>query len=218
MNKRYARYFGKNIVRIIYAVSCGLLCYGCFNIVVGNSYWGLIYCMIGLIPFFLTSHIQVSDKAIDELIETRIEKFKEERLKDIVVGKTEITSDKFSTFSGFIRDGGDVRFKRGRDEKIRTSRYFITAVAVDKKEFTVVTSVYDMLSDERTDKFVSSIDNEIKEFSKESMDFPQKLHKCRLLTVIDGEKQEFVFYLPSDALSDKLIVKIDGIVSEKEQL
>jgi hypothetical protein len=68
--------------------------------------------MIGLIPFFLTSHIQVSDKAIDELIETRIEKFKEERLKDIVVGKTEIASDKFSTFSGFIRDGGDVRFKR----------------------------------------------------------------------------------------------------------
>ena len=174
--------------------------------------------MIGLIPFFLTSHIQVSDKAIDELIETRIEKFKEERLKDIVVGKTEITSDKFSAFSGFIRDGGDVRFKRGRDEKIRTSRYFITAVAVDKKEFTVVASVYDMLSDERTDKLISSIDTEIKAFSKESIDFPQKLHKCKSIAVIDGSDTELEFYLPADALADKLIVKIDGIVSEKEQL
>ena len=211
MNKRLARYFGKNITRVIYVISCALLGYGCFNIVVGNSYWGLIFCMIGLIPFFLTSHIQVSDKSVDELIETRIEKFKEERLKDIVVGKTEIANDKFSTFSGFIRDGGDVRFKRGRDEKIRTSRYFVTAVAVDKKEFTVVTSVYDMLSDERTDKFVSSIDTEIKAFSKESMDFPQRLHKCNLVAVIDGSNSEFEFYLPADALADKLIESIADI-------
>ena len=218
MNKKYSRYFGKNIARIIYTVSCGLLGYGCFNIVVGNSYWGMIYCLLGIIPFFVTYSMQVSDKTIDELIETRIEKFKEERLKDIVVGKTEIANDKFSTFSGFIRDGGDVRFKRGRDEKIRTSRYFITAVSVDKKEFTVITSVYDMLSDERTDKLISSIDTEIKAFSKESIDFPQKLNKCKLIAVIDGSDTELEFYLPADALADKLIEKINGIVNEKEQL
>lgn len=211
MNKRYARYFGKNIVRIIYAVSCGLLGYGCFNIVVGNSYWGLIYCMLGLIPFFLTSHIQVSDKSVDELIETKAEQFKSERLQNVVIGKDEIPKEKFSVFSGFIRDGGDVRFKRGRDEKIRTSRYFITAVAVDKKDFSVLTSVYDMLSDERTDKSISSIDTEIKAFSKESVDFPQRLHKCNLAAVIDGSDSEFEFYLPADALADKLIESIADI-------
>lgn len=211
MNKRYARYFGKNIVRIIYAVSCGLLGYGCFNIVVGNSYWGLIYCMLGLIPFFLTSHIQVSDKSVDELIETKVEQFKSERLQNVVIGKDEIPKEKFSVFSGFIRDGGDVRFKRGRDEKIRTSRYFITAVAVNKKDFSVLTSVYDMLSGERTDKLISSIDTEIKAFSKESVDFPQRLHKCNLTAVIDGSDSEFEFYLPADALADKLIESIADI-------
>lgn len=211
MNKKYARYFGKNIVRIIYVVSCGLLGYGCFNIVVGNSYWGMIFCMLGVIPFFLTSHIQVSDKAVDELIETRTLQFKAERLKDVTVGKINIDEEKFSTFSGFIRDGGDVRFKRGRDEKIRTSRYFVTSVSVDKKEFTVLTSVYDMLSDVKTDKFISSLDTEIKSFSKESIDFPQKLHKCKLIAVIDGSDSEFEFYLPSDALADKLIESIADI-------
>ncbi len=211
MNKRYARYFGKNITRVIYVISCGLLGYGCFSIVVGNSYWGMIFCMLGIIPFFLTSHIQVSDKAVDELIETRALQFKSERLKNLVIGKTEVDEEKFSTFSGFIRDGGDVRFKRGRDEKIRTSRYFITAVMVDKKEFAVLTSVYDMLSDERTDKLISSLDTEIKAFSKESVNFPQKLHKCKLVSVIDGSDTEFEFYLPADALADKLIEKIGGI-------
>lgn len=214
MNKRFSRYFGKNITRIIYTTSCALLIYGCFNIVVGNSYWGMIFCILGIIPFFVTYSMQVSDASIDELVDRSVERFKEERLKDVIVGKTAIGEDKFSTFSGFIRDGGDVRFKRGRDEKIRTSRYFVTSVSVDKKEFTVLTSVYDMLSDAKTDKFISSIDTEIKEFSKENIEFPQKLLKCKLVAVIEGSDTEIEFYLPSDALADKLIEKINDIVSK----
>ena len=68
-----------------------------------------------------------------------------------------------------------------------------------------------MLSDAKTDKLISSIDTEIKAFSKESIDFPQKLHKCKLIAVIDGSDSEFEFYLPADALADKLIEKIGGI-------
>ncbi len=211
MNKRYLKYFGKNLTRIIYVIGSGLCCFGVFCILFSNPMIGMMCAVVGVTIFFLTSHKQVSDKMIDELVEKSLLGYKEEKLKGLAIGKTVLDEDKFSLFSGFIRDNGDVRFKRGRDEKLRTSRYFVTAVYVEKKEVAIHTTVYDMLSGETVEGIAASINATSTEFSKESLDFPQRLHKCVLKTVHGEDESTLLFYLPADALADKLIEKINNI-------
>ena len=211
MNKRYLKYFGKNVTRTIYVIGSGLCCFGIFCILFSNPFIGMICAVIGVSIFFLTSHKQVSDKMIDELVEKSVSEYKSDHLCDLQAGKTTLDGDKFSLFSGFIRDNGEVRFKRGRDEKLRTSRYFVTAVYVEKKSFAIHTTVYDMISGDKTSEFACSINATDIEFSRESLDFPQRLHKCTLKTLHGDEEKTLLFYLPADALADKLIERIEDI-------
>lgn len=108
MIKAYKSYFGKNIPRIIFLLSCVRLCEGALNIIVGNPYGGTLILITGIIPFFFTVHRQVSSKQIDELLDNARLSYKEQNIKGKIIGKRELNPDDFSVFSGFIRENSDV--------------------------------------------------------------------------------------------------------------
>lgn len=208
---KYERYFGKNIARIVYLVSCGLLLYGGFNIVVGNSYWGAIYCVIGLLPFFIFSQMQVSNKQIDEVVEASAESYLEKHIKEKVVNKRELNPADFVVFKGFIRDSGDVRFKSCRDGKMRTSKYYVTAINVTKQETAVSMTTYDLINE--TDCTIDPVvvkSNEKVSFTAKEIEFPKGNYECSLVYNQNAEQKEIKFYLPTgDYLVGQLIEKIN---------
>ncbi len=210
---KYEKYFGRNISRIIYLISCGLLGYGAFNIVVGNSYWGAIYCAIGVIPYFIVSHKQVSDKHIDELVNTSVETYLGNHIKGKTINKKELNPDDFSTFSGFIRDDGNVRFKSCGDGKIRTSKYYVTTISVTKKECIVSMSTYDLIAEKNCHSEVVVVKSEDKvAFIKKEIEFPKGNYECTLSFEQNSEPKEIKFYLPTgDYLVGQIIEKITAL-------
>ena len=207
--KFYEKYFGRNLARIFYLISVGFLGFGVFQVIMGNPYGGVIFCTMGVVLFFLTSHKQVSDKHIDELVQKHEKNYIAEKIDGKALGKETLKGEDFSVFSGFIRDSGDVRFKAGSDQKMRTSRFYVTAISSKKNDFKVFTTIYDMLSEsEPIDKsFFTKGAAEI-EFSKEIIEFPRGNYKCAIKAKRNDNSEEFIFYLPNDALADKLTEKL----------
>ena len=208
MNKRFDRYFGKNIGRKIYVISIGLVAFG---LIFGAVYWwgyGIPIAIIGVIGFLVSSGIQVSDKDIDEHILESVEKYKK-NIDGRTLGKETLDVRNFSFFYGFIRDDAATRFVAGRDGSVRTSKYYITAMSVEKNDCKVFTSIFDLLRDETVSEQTFSIKGAVNtKLSTESIDFPRGNRKCTLITEKDGSTEEFIFYLPNDALADKLLEKI----------
>lgn len=210
MNKRFDRYFGKNIGRKIYVISIGLVAFG---LIFGAVYWwgyGIPVAIIGVVGFLVSSGIQVSDKDIDEHIANSVEQYRK-NIDARIIGKETLDVRNFSFFHGFIRDDADTRFVAGRDGSVRTSKYYITAMSVEKNDCKIFTSVFDLLKNETVSELVISIKGAVKTvLSTESTDFPRGNRKCTLITEKNGETEEFIFYLPNDALADKLLEKINN--------
>ncbi len=209
MDKKYEKYFGKNVIRIIYVIGVALCFLGVFNLILGNPFFGAIFVTIGVVTFFLTSHKQASDKDIDALLSKAQEEYCKAKIEGQFFGKEELNPSQFSVFGGFIRDSGEVRFKAGRDQKIRTSRFFVTALSAEKNDCKIFTTVYDIISGETIsdERFFTKGADKV-EFSKEKLEFPRGIYKCIVKTERNGETEEFSFHLPDDALADKLTDKI----------
>jgi hypothetical protein len=209
MDKKFEKYFGKNIIRIIYVIGVALCFLGVFNLILGNPFFGAIFVTVGVITFFLTSHKQASDKDIDALLSKAQEVYCKNKIEGQVFEKATLDPSQFSVFGGFIRDSGDVRFKAGRDQKIRTSRFFVTALSTEKNDCKIFTTVYDIISGETVfDERLFTKGADKVEFSKEKIEFPRGIYKCTVKTERNGETNELSFYLPDDALADKLTEKI----------
>ena len=208
MKSRFSRYFGSNIGRKIYIASLALIAVGA---AIGYGYWwgyGFPFIIVGAAGFFISYGIQVSDKDIDEHINKTIEDFKNS-IDGRTIGKDVIDVRNFSVFQGYLREDGETRFKAGRDGKLRTSKYYITAVYSDSKGFTVFSICHDLFSEDiPNDVMITTKGADEVEFSREIIEFPGKNRKCTLKTVVNGTTDELVFYLPDDALADKLISKL----------
>ena len=216
MEKKYIKYFGANIARIIYCIGSVLACFGVFCMLFSHRGLGFLACLIGVPLFFITSAIQASDKDIDKLVSDAMESYKEEKIKGKVIGKETLDESKFSLFSGFIRDSGDVRFKSGRDGKLRTSRYYVTAISAERSGSVVFTTVYDIISGEVKDYMISTKDAESVEFTKEAVEFPHGNFFCRIKTLKEEASEALEFYLPADALADKLTATISENAKNEE--
>jgi hypothetical protein len=209
VDKKYEKYFGKNIIRIIYVIGVALCFLGVFNLLLANPFFGAIFVTIGVITFFFTSHKQASDKDIDALLSKTQEEYRKAKIEGQVFEKEELNPSQFSVFGGFIRDSGEVRFKAGRDQKIRTSRFFVTALSVEKNDCKIFTTIYDIISGESVfDECLFTKGADKVEFSKEKIEFPRGIYKCTVKTERNGETNALSFYLPDDALADKLTEKI----------
>lgn len=205
MDKRFERYFGSNIGRKIYIASIAVIAFG---LILGWAYWwgyGVPIAAIGVAGFFVSYGIQVSDKDVDEHVANTVDAYAKEKIEGKTFGKGKYKSEDFSTFFGYIRNDSKTRFVAGSDGRIRTSKYYVTAISADNNQFTVFTSVYDLLSNEPPiEDMMTTKGAENIEFSTENTDFPSGNKKCTL----KADDKELVFYLPNDALADKLIAKI----------
>ena len=200
----YAKYFGKNTARIIYCIGVGLALYGAFNILFANGFMGFFYCLIGVILFFVTSHIQVSDKHIDELVTETVNAYKQDKIAGITFGREDADPEKFSLSYGFIRDNGDVRFKSGRDGKIRTSRFYVTALSSERDDCKVVTTIYDILTGNESTSSICTKNASDVVLDKQEIEFPRGNFFCKITQTTNGKSEELSFYIPADALADKL--------------
>ena len=206
MKKRFDRYFGSNIGRKFYIVSLVLIALGA---IVGYFYWwgyGMPLIALGVIGFLVSSGIQVTDKDVDEHIQNTIEEFKK-RIDGRSIGKETLDSRDFSYFYGFIREDSQTRFVSGRDGKIRTSKYFITAVSAKPRNVKVFAAVCDLLSEEPiSDSFISTNGAYTVDLASENIEFPAGNKKCKLYVSMNEENEEALeFYVPNDALADKLL-------------
>lgn len=209
MDKKFTKYFGRNVSRTVYLIGLGIIGFGLVQIFLGNPYGGGIFCTLGAILFLLTSHKQVSDKNIDELVKKYESEYVSKVIDNKTFGKETLKGSDFSVFSGFIRDDGDVRFKAGKDTKIRTSRFYITAVSAEKKDCKIFTTVYDIISEGTpVDRCIFTKGADEIEFSKEKLEFPIGNYQCRIKVTKGESSEELMFYIPDDALADKLLDKI----------
>ena len=208
MKTNFTRYFGSNIGRKIYIASLALIAIG---VVIGYGYWwgyGFPFIIVGAAGFFISYGIQVSDKDVDEHSNVTIEEFKK-RIDGRQLDKDILDVRNFSVFYGFLREDGETRFKSGQDGKLRTSKYFITAISADSKSFTAFTAYYDLFSDETpNDILITTKGADSTEFSREIIDFPSKNRRCTLKVTKNGSTEEFTFYVPDDALADKLVSRL----------
>ncbi len=206
MKKRFDRYFGNNIGRKFYVASLVAIAVG---FIVGYSFWwgyGMPLIGLGVIGFLVSSGIQVTDKDVDERIMNTIEEFKS-RIDGRVIGKETLDSRDFSYFYGFIREDSQTRFIAGRDGKVRTSKYFITAISAKPKNAKIFSITYDLLSEETpNESFISTNGAYSIELTSENIEFPAGNKKCRLYVAMNEEKGETLeFFVPNDALADKLL-------------
>ncbi len=208
MKKRFERYFGNNIGRKIYIASIVLIALG---VVVGYGYWwgyGMPLAVIGVAGFLVSYGIQVSDKDIDDHIASVIEQYKE-KINGRTARKETLDSRDFSFFYGFLREDAKTRFVAGRDGKVRTSKFYVTAISA-QKGIKVFCTVYDLLSDTvPNDSFIYADGAYSTEFSSETLEFPADNKKCRYTVYSNASNFEtMTFYVPNDALADKLIAKM----------
>ena len=209
MDKRFEKYFGSNIARKIYITGIALIAVG---VAVAFFYWagyGILIAAVGVILFFISSSMQVSDKDLDDKMTSAMAEYAKEKIDGRVMGKQKLDARDFSVFCGYIRESGNVRFKAGSDGKIRTSNYFITAIYAEKDDCRIFTTVYDLLSDKPpVDKMIYTQGAEKIEFSHQPTEFPKGNFKCNLNIIRNGESENLEFFIPDDALADKLIAKI----------
>lgn len=212
MKKRFDRYFEKNIARKLYVVSIALIAVGA---VIGYFYWwryGMPLMVIGVVGFFVTSGIQLSDKDVDQQVQSSVEELRQE-IDGKQHGKETLDARDFSFFCGFVRTDAKTRFVVGRDGRVRTSRYYVTAISTKPKNATVFSAVYDLLSPETptVDQAFASYAQGV-ELSVEELDFPAGNKKCLLTTGDDpSNKQSVVFFLPNDALAEKHLETIVSV-------
>lgn len=208
MKKRFERYFGSNVGRKFYVASLALIAVGA---IVGYAYfwgYGMPLIAVGVIGFLVSSGIQVSDKDVDEHIANTVAAYKE-RFDGRTVGKETLDARDFSIFHGFIREDNETRFKAGSDKRVRTSKYFVTAISAENKNCKVITTVFNLLSDdEPNDSSIFTKGADETEFACETVEFPAGNKKCTLKATKDGKTEELVFFVPNDALADKLIEKM----------
>ena len=203
MKKRFDRYFGNNIGRKLYIASLALIAVG---VIIGYFYfwgYGMPLAALGVIGFLVCSGIQVTDKDIDEHIENALEEFKK-RIDGRVLGKKTLDARDFSYFCGFLREDSQTRFVSGRDGKVRTSKYFITAISASRNGSVIFSAVCDLLAENEiiSESFIETNGSEKADLATEVLEFPAGNKKCTL-TVNDGET--LLFYVPNDALADKLL-------------
>ncbi len=213
MKNPYEHYFGKNIPRIIFLISCCILGFGGFNYAVGNPYGASIFCVIGVIPFFFTVHLQVTNKSIDEKVEKTRKEYAKKYIQGKTAGKRELVPAEFTAFSGYFWDKSGVRFKSCSDKKLRTSKYYVTAVSVNKKDCCVSTTEFNLLSEEEPkEKFIAVFNTEEISFDVHETEFPKGNFQCTLSSAKNGETKELCFYLPKgDYLSEQIIEEISKL-------
>lgn len=209
MEKRFDRYFGNNIARKIYIAGIVLIVIG---IIVAYTYWagyGIPVAALGIVAFFAASPFQISDRDIDEKVNSTAESFLKEHVDGRVIGKETLNGSDFSVFKGFICDNNKTSFKSGGDGRLRTSKYYITAVSVKDKRCVVVTSVFDLLSAEKpSESVITTKGAEKAEIKTEPTEFPKGNIKCTLSVVRNENSETLEFYLPDDALAEQLIAMI----------
>lgn len=207
--KKLDRYFGNNIGRKIYIASLAVIALG---FAIGALYWwgyGLPIAAIGVLGFFVSSGIQVSDKDIDEKIASSVEEYKK-KLDGMSFNKKTLDARDFSYFYGFIREDNETRFTSGSDGRLRTSKYFVTAISENGKALTIFTTVYDILTDKEVFEGSITTSGAMKtELSFVETDFPKGNKKCTLdVYANEDAKSTLLFFVPNDALADKLIAKL----------
>ena len=209
MKKRFDRYFGNNLGRKFYIASLSVLAVG---VLIGYLMWwgyGMPFIAVGVIGFLVSSGIQVSDKDVDEHIQNELEEFKK-TIDGRVIGKETLDARDFSYFYGFIREDAQTRFKAGSDGRVRTSRFYFTAISAKPKNAMVFAATYDLLSDDKPNsEFISTHAAHSIDLATEMLDFPAGNKKCRLTVGLGEERAEkLTFFVPNDALADKLLDSI----------
>ncbi len=208
MEKRFARYFGSNIARKLYLLGFGMMVVG---LAVAYFYWvvyGMPITVIGLVLFFASSALQISDKDMDTKVAEDVNKYVKEKIDGRTIGKETLDGRDFSVFYGYIRENGGVRFKSGSDKKLRTSSYYVTAISAKKNDCKVFMTVYDLLSPETpNDQMIFTKGADEIAFEKEAIEFPKGNFRCKLRVDRKGETEEMIFFLPDDALAERLLEK-----------
>lgn len=180
---------------------------------VRNPYGASLFCIIGVIPFFFTVHLQVTNKSIDEKVEKTRKEYTKKYIEGKTAGKRELAPTEFTAFSGYFWDKSGVRFKACSDKKLRTSKYYVTAVSANKKDCCVSTTEFNLLSEEEPqERFISVFNTDKISFEAQETEFPKGNFQCTLRAVNDSETKELQFYLPKgDYISEQIIEQISSL-------
>lgn len=212
MNKQFNRYFGKNVLSKLYTLGIALVAIGVVVLFAYNPFFGVPIAAIGVLIFFITSAFKVSDGDIDAFVAKCAEEYGEKNIDGKTVGKKVLEAKDFSVFYGFFADSSNTRFKSGRDGRVRTSKFFITAISVSKGEAHIFSSLYDILDEGKEAKSELHIgQNDEISLKKVDLEFPHGISAIELNASGEGGSKAINFYLPDDALADQLVDKISKL-------
>ncbi|MBR4799430.1 MAG: hypothetical protein IK047_04115 [Clostridia bacterium] len=203
--KYLERYFDTKIWNVLYCASFGLIAFGAVFAWYIHAYIGMGIIALGVATFLASSSFRVTEKDIDEKVSEIKEAYGRELINGRFAGGHELNDKDFVYFSGYIRDKDGVKLKSGRDGKLRTGRFYVTAIKVEPGGYIAQCSVYDLFGKEkREDSFVSLRKGQDLSLTAEKQEFPKGNVKY---TAADGT----VFWLRDDAQADDIIKRIKRI-------
>lgn len=215
-DKNMNRYFGNNLATVFYVLSFAMMAIGLVGVFLGYFYfYAGCLALIGVVLFFITVRMKITDKDYDEVMSRSVSQYKEKYLEDKMINRKKVEPETVDLFYGYLFDQAGLKRKLGKDGKMRSSRYYITAVRVNRTGFLISYSEYDTLTGDESHQFIyAEPENDV------SLERPREkpaLGDSRYVIHIGGEKEEtvLVFHLPDDALADEKLKAIEDLKKEQ---
>ena len=144
--KTMERYFGNNLATVFYIISGFLIAAGLIGIFFR---FYIIICaavtIVGIILFFITIRMKITDKDYDEPLNKSADSYKKEHIENYSINRKPLDPETFDLFYGYLFDQPGIKRKVGKDGKMRSSRYYVTALHADRNGFVIFYSEYDNL-------------------------------------------------------------------------
>ena len=218
--KKFERYFGNNVATVLYIVSGAMIAGGLIGIFFRlYGLWTLFAALIlvGVVLFFITVRLKITDRDMDEVLSNTASKYKEEHIDRKVVDRKELNPDDYDVFSGYLFHRKGLKRKLGKDGKIRTSAYYVSAIQASRKEFGIFYSEYELLTDVKEHHFIhGKIGDRITltRPDKNDTDSHDKPYTVRVES--NGNVEELTFHTQDDALVDTKLKLIEELGSKAQ--
>ena len=212
INKTVERYFGNNLATVFYLISGFLIAGGLIGIFFR---FYIVPCaavtIVGIILFFITIRMKITDKDYDESLNKSVAAFKNERVATQIVNRKPVDPEPYDLFYGYLFDQPGLKRKVGKDGKPRSTRYYISALYATRTSFGICYSEYDVLTGEEKNTFIHGEKGDTvrleRPADKPAMgDFRYVLHLTK-----EADEQTLVFHLPDDALVDEELNLIESL-------
>lgn len=216
-DRNMSRYFGNNLATVLYIVSIAMIVVGLLGVFFRYFilYAGIL-AVLGIVLFFITVRLKITDSDYDGVVNASVDSYRGKHLSDVIINRKKADPESFDLFTGYLYDRPGTLRKQGKDGKMRSSRYYITALKANRAGFIVSSSEYDTLTGDESHRLVHA-EPGVSFTLEHPADKLLGDRRYVLRFADDGAEPDFVFHLPDDALADEKVKAIEELREPKTE-